>query len=320
MDIAINVSGGVGKHLSLISVLPELKEKYDHIYIRTAYDDIFRCCPDVDYVYRVEEAQAFFFDNRDAKIVIDNMYTTDEFIKKQDCYANAWRRMLGLPLHKDCKAGSDTTIHLDVASAFPQLAQMLPAIEGDFIIVQFWGGQSPLQQVPADKDGKPDWSKVPYDYEHEPLKRHYPIEKAQQFVDLFRAAHPDVKIIQYSLPNEPALNGCERYLLPYLAYYMLAQSPSCKGTVSIDSSLQHLVAGVTKSVVLWAHSLPESFGYKYNHNIIQKCNRERILYFTELGPSDARVDYIKPENFLKEVNDYLFPVGENADDTGADQK
>ena len=51
--------------------------------------------------------------------------------------------------------------------------------------MQFEGGQSPLVQVPVKEDGTRDWSKVPTNYENEPLKRHYPFEKAQEFIKLF---------------------------------------------------------------------------------------------------------------------------------------
>ena len=190
----------------------------------------------------------------------------------------------------------------------------------DFVIMQFSGGQSPLVNVPigerkkedGTKEQFQDWSKVPYNYENEPLKRHYPIDLAKKFVELFQAAHPKTAVILYQLPNEPySFNNTFRFVLPYLTYYELAKLPECTGTVSIDSSLHHIIAGVTKSVVIWAHSLPLSFGYEYNKNVIQDCRRDDILYFSALGPSGAAVKYIKPEYLLKEVDDYLFNVKES---------
>lgn len=32
-----------------------------------------------------------------------------------------------------------------------------------------------------------------------------------------------------------------------------------------------------------------------NQNVIQKCRRDDILYFTQLGASGAKIDYIEPE-------------------------
>ena len=185
----------------------------------------------------------------------------------------------------------------------------------DFVIMQFSGGQSPLVNVPVetrkDKDGKDvqvqAWDKVPYNYQDEPLKRHYPIELAKEFVEKFQKAHPKTAVVLYQLPNEPYnFANTFRFILPYVVYYDMVKLPECVGTVSIDSSLQHLVAGVTRSVVIWAHSKPENFGYSYNKNIEQKCRTDDLLYFSALGPSGAKVSYISPDDLLKEVDGYLF--------------
>ena len=85
----------------------------------------------------------------------------------------------------------------------------------------------------------------------------------------------------------------------------MAKLEECKGILCIDSSLHHLVAGLNKTVVLWGHSLPTSFGYEYDKNIIQNCNREDILYFSALGASGARIDYIDPNELVKEFLDYI---------------
>lgn len=163
----------------------------------------------------------------------------------------------------------------------------------------------------VNEKGEPDWSKVPYNYDNEPLKRHYPIDLVNQFISLFRAAHPETAIILYQLPNEPAPDGVFRFTIPYLAYHVLARKDECVGVVTIDSSLQHLVAGLTKTLVIWGHSLPLSFGYDYNKNILQDCRRDDILYFSALGPSGAAIRYIKPDALLKEVDSYLFGKEEN---------
>ena len=129
------------------------------------------------------------------------------------------------------------------------------------------------------------------------------------FCDLFSQKHPKTAILLYQLPNEPKPENNQAVftsLIPYLSYYELAKAPNCRGTVSIDSSLQHLVAGLTKSIVIWGHSLPNSFSYDYDVHIIQPCRRDDILYFSALGPSGARIDYIKPDELLRIVNKELF--------------
>lgn len=309
-NLYINVSGGLGYNIALTHVLPEVKEHYNKVFILSPYTDVFECCPSVDGVYKPEEIRSFIFDAKadDGVIIMHRLYDMDRFIKKELSYSDAWRILLGLP-EKGDKDGTDLKANFDT-SKFPQISQnvgqALSYLKGKFIIVQFWGGQSPLVQVPVNEQGQADWSKVPYGYDNEPLKRHYPVEKATAFVKAFKKSHPDVDVVMYSLPNEPGIEGTLKFQIPYLCYYELAKNENCVGIVSIDSSLPHLTAGIKPTVVIWGHSTPQSFGYNYNHNILQKCNREDILYFSALGPSANRIDYIEPKELLKEVDGFLF--------------
>ena len=151
-----------------------------------------------------------------------------------------------------------------------------------------------------------DWGKVPYNGDNEPLQRHIPIDIAGKFIKLFREKHPKTAVILFQLPNEPGWEGCFKFTVPYLAYYELAKLPECVGFVSIDSSLHHLLAGITKGVVVWGHSLPEAFGYDYQKNIIQECRRDDIIYMSLLGPCANKIKYIKPEKLMEETESYLF--------------
>lgn len=314
-NLYINSQGGLGFNIALASVAKELKQKYEKICVLSAYYDVFESCKAIDYVYKGHEIRDFIFDAKhdDARLICERMYDTEDFIYKKLSYADAWRKACGLPI-KGNKNGSDTVSELYPLKKYPAIETFITKVMkqvkdehyDNFVIMQFEGGQSPLVEVPRDAQGVPDWTKVPTNYENEPLKRHYPFEKAQEFIKLFQAEHPKTAIIMYQLPNEHKYEKTICMEMPYLCFYELAKKPECIGTVSIDSSLQHLVAGVTKSVVLWGHSLPNSFGYEYNKNILQNCNRDDILYFSALGPSGARIDYIKPEELLKQVNDHLF--------------
>ena len=312
-EFYIDVKGGLGYNLSLARVLAEVKCDDYKFYVRSPYYDVFTACSTVDGIYKPEEIRDFIFDAKakNATIVEHRLYDMSDFIYKKLNYRDAWLQLLGITPEKNKLVSVD---FLDkVLQAYPNLESNIKTIkdklgDSDFIITQFCGGQSPLD---APKDG--NWKNKPYDYEHEPLKRHYPTELAQKFVDLHKKAHPDCKIVQYTLPNEPHLQGCETFLIPYLAYYILAKDPHCKGFVSIDSSLQHLITGLTKGVVIWGHSCNDiadecvlPFGYSCNTNIIQPCRRDDILFFTELGASGAHIDYIKPEELMKTVEEKLW--------------
>jgi len=314
-NIYINSQGGLGFNLALSHITKELKKNYDKVCILSPYYDVFESCPYVDYVYKPNEIRDFIFDAKhdDAKLICERMYDMEDFIYKKLSYADAWRKAAGLTIHNN-KDGSDTKAELYPLKKYPNLMSGIETILNeiksnnykDFVIMQFEGGQSPLIDLPVGQDGKPNWAAVPTNYDNEPLKRHYPFEKAQEFINLFHNEHPETAIILYQLPNEHKFENTLQFERPYLTYYELVRNELCRGTVSIDSSLQHLVAGVNKSLVLWGHSLPQSFGYEYNKNVIQRCNRDDILYFSQLGPSGARIDYITPEELLKVTDDYLY--------------
>lgn len=318
----VNCQGGEGLNIGLASFISYIKTKGDdngnkdyQFFVCSPYFDIFEACPYVSGVYKPHEIRDFIFDakDNDGELVLHRLYDLDGFVKKQLNYSQAWAYLMNIPF-TDTEKGTKVKSILDPYAKYPGLKKQVEDILNlikqngfdDFVIAQWTGGQSALTQVPVGQDGKPDWSKVPYDYVNEPLRRRYPVEKAQKFIDLFAKKHPKTAIVLYQLPNEPAPDApyVVKATVPYLAYYELAKD--AKGIVAIDSSLQHMVAGVAKSVVIWAHSKPEAFGYSYNKNIEQKCRTDDLLYFSALGPSGARVEYLEPEELLKEVDNYIF--------------
>ena len=283
------------------------------------YSDLFQCCNGVSNVYTPNQAREFLFDAKaeNAEIVTTRLYDISDFIYKRMNYKQAWLHLLGIKYDKKTQP-SDLTTKLDPVSKFPtienQVNEMEKAIKEngfeDFVIMQFAGGQSPLVQVPVGKDEKgnqfPDWSKVPYNGDNEPLQRHYPSDMANKFIQLFKQEHPKTAVVMFQLPNEPRYDGTFVFTVPYLAYYELAKSSNCLGIVAIDSCLHHLVAGVTNAVVIWGHSEPNAFGYIFQKNIIQDCRRDDIIYMSMLGPCANKIKYIKPEALLKEVDNELF--------------
>ncbi len=317
----IDVKMGTGGNIALCHVLNYLKDHYQDDFefnVVSPYHDLFQACPAVTHTYTPQQYRDFVFDAKanDGEIIEHRLYDMSDFIFKKLNYTQAWLQLMNIPREywPEIDEGAESTpttvvSKFDVYKAFPALKPMVDAIlkkHKKFIIVQFEGGCSPLIQVPLGQNGQPDWSRVPKNYGTEPLARIYPEDKAQEFINLFKQDHPDVDIINFALPNERNYTGTVKYTVPYLVYYMLASSDKCLGTVSIDSCLQHLVAGKTKSVVMWHHTLPENFGYLYNKNLKAKCRRDDILYFTPLGPSGAAVDYITPTDLEIEVNNCLF--------------
>lgn len=331
----INVTGGTGYNIALASFISYIKENGDdngnkdyEFYVCSPYYDTFESCPYVTGVYKPNELRDMIYDceANEGTLVLHRLYDMDEFVKKQITYAEAWAKLMNIPFTDD-KTGSKVKAVFEPYKVYPILKKHIEDIKKlvkdngfkDYAIMQFCGSQSPLVQVPSEigKDGKPtgkpDWSKVPYNYANEPLKRIYPIDKAQKFIELYHEVNPKTAIIMYQLPNEPSPNAdyIIKATIPYMSYYELAKG--AKEVVCIDSSLQHLVAGVAPTTVIWGHSSNDSnkskeqtyfpFGYSYNKNVIQSCRRKDILFFTALGPSGAKIKYIEPEELLKVVKD-----------------
>lgn len=318
----INVSGGTGLNFGLSSFISYIKENGDDsgnrdydFYVCSPYYDIFMSNDSVAGVYKPNELKDFIFDAKaaGAELILHRLYDMSDFVYKKINYSEAWARLMNIPF-TDTKGGTKVTSHLNVFKAYPQLADMIADYKKailekgykNYAIMQFTGGQSPLVQVPAkEENGRqvPDWSRVPYDYQNEPLKRHYPMDRAQEFVNLYHKKNPDTAIVMFQLPNEPSPQGdfIFRSVMPYLAYYEMAKE--AKEIVSIDSSLQHMTAGICKATVIWGHSKPDHFGYSYNKNIEQSCRTDDLLYFTALGPSGARINYIQPEELMKKINE-----------------
>lgn len=319
--IYIQAQGGLGCQISYASFISYVKRTFPgeyEFYVCSAYYDVFEACKDVNGVYKPNELKDLILDchSNGGELYIQRMYDLQGFIFKELNYQTALAKMLNIELQdQDSKCMNMFPI-LEPFKKYPNLKQMADGLLNlikekgfeDYCIMQFTGGQSPLVQVPPKKDAngnplpEPDWNAVRYDYDNEPLKRHYPTEKAQKFVELYHEKFPKRAIILYQLPNEPGPDGdyIFRATVPYLTYYELAKD--AKDVVCIDSSLQHLVSNPERPInVIWGHSLPEHFGYEYNNNIIQQCRRDDLFYFTALGPCGAKVNYIEPEQLIEEI-------------------
>ena len=294
-DLLFSTNGGLGYCLALSQVLSEAAEKYEHIYAISPYTDVFKSSPYVTNTYSVDVAKAAFedIDMDNTYIATGRVYDDSDFIKKKLNYCNAFRRWLNLEEKPD-EVLSHLKIDLDPSSnqitvnCYNQIMEDIKKKGySDFVLMQFYGGQSPIGFN----------NNSVYDYESQGLKRAY--TKGQELIDLYKAQHPTTAVIMYQLPNEPRYKGTEVYTAPYMTYNLLAKDPMCSEIICIDSSLQHLTAGIKPATVIWAHTVPECFGYEYNKNVVQKCKRDGIIYFNLLGKAANRVEETPPNEILK---------------------
>lgn len=299
----ISVEGGLGKNVMLTALIPELKKKYEEIYVISPYHDVFMSCPDVDGAFPFGQGSLYqeLVLDPDCDVLWKEPYSNGKFIKKQVHLFDAWAQEFGIKL---TKPAMDYTPNLDgIAEEFPALKQAADKIaqeSGKFILVQFCGGQSPLGPQ-QDAQGNP----IPYNDRQEVIKRNY--YKGQKLINLLQEKYPDAKIIHYALPNEPSYEGAQKVQVPYLTFRLLAEKAF--KVVCTDSSLQHLATGACDDVtVIWGETQPEHFGYNSNHNLKPKKVYNSQPYFKAMGNSPAIVKFPTPEEIVTEVTSHDGPV------------
>lgn len=292
----VTVEGGLGKNVMFTALIPELKKKYEEVYIVSPYFDVFKSCSGVTDAFPFGQGTLYqeLVLDPDMDVLWKEPYSNQRFIKKECHLFEAWAEELGIKLEKP---GVEYVPKLDrIAEEFPaikQLADEQAGKLGKFIIVQFCGGQSPLGPQ-QDQNG----NAIPYNDHQEPIKRNY--YKGQALINLLKEEYPDCKIVHFALPNEPAYEGAEKLTVPYLTYTLLAEKAEM--IVCTDSSLQHLSTGHCKNItVLWGETRPEHFGYKCNRNIAATHVLNSQPYFKPLGVSPSVVRFPEPEEIIKQI-------------------
>lgn len=292
----ISVEGGLGKNVMFTAILPELKKKYDEIYIVSPYFDVFKSCSLVTDAFPHGQGglyQELVLDP-ECDVLWKEPYSNQKFIKKECHLFEAWAEELGISL---TKPGNEYEPILDkIGEEFPQveeLAKQKAEELGEFILVQFCGGQSPLSPQ-VQPDGKP----IVYNDHAEAIKRNY--YKGQKLIDELIKENPNCKIVHFALPNEPSYKNAIKLEVPYLTYPLLAEK--AKMIVCTDSSLQHLTTGKNKNVtVIWGETRPEHFGYSCNTNICAKNVINSQPYFKPLGISPSIVKMPEPAEIIETI-------------------
>lgn len=294
MRCLVNVEGGLGKHVMFTALTPILKEFYEEVYVVSAYYDVMQACSYVD------QAFAFGMPNLYQDIVLDEdveilwvePYNHSGFIKKKCHLFDAWLDVMHITKATD---NLDNRPIIDrVYDVFPQLRQEVEAqlnkMNNDFIVVQFCGGQSPLD---------PNMCKNQYNPTMEPLKRNY--HQGQELINLLHEAYPSSTILHYALANEPAYQNSTKIEMTYLAWHEMVKN--AKKVVVTDSSMQHIAtsAQAPDITVIWGETRPEHFGYASNKNICAQHVKNTQPYFKPLGASPAIVKFPTPKEIMEVV-------------------
>jgi ADP-heptose:LPS heptosyltransferase len=273
MNIYI-IEGGVGRHIFFSALIPKLSEKDGKIITMSSYTDIFEGHPLVErslgrgtpYMWKdlikKEENNVYFADP----------YFNSDFIKGKIHVIEAWCRELNIKYSDTMKP------EIHIPKRFEDDAKKFKQEQGDFIIVQFSSGQSPLN---------PDTSKP---FQWEGFERNYSLEKSQELINKLGIQYPNLKIILFALPNEFTyqLQGKNlfKFNMPYLAYAGLLKES--KGFIGVNSCLMHFAGALgIKGIGLWGGSSPDQWGYKIHTNIHGECSKNDLYctrpYLRDLG-------------------------------------
>lgn len=297
MKCLINVDGGMGKNVMLTALMPILKRKYDDIYVISPYFDIFKACSYVTDAFPPGQGSLYeeLVLDDDCEVLWKEPYSNSRFIKKQCHLFDAWLEEFGI---------EDTTSELTplidhIREEFPQVAMTadhyLKEFGEKFIIVQFCGGHSPLEDQ-KDQEGNP----IQHNEHQEFIKRNY--FKGQELINALKEKYPDTTIVHYALPTETTYENCTKIEVPYLTYRLLAERAF--KVVCTDSSLQHLSTGACSDVtVIWGETRPEHFGYECNKNICAKNVKNCQPYFKPLGVSPSIVKMPSVEEVMAKVEE-----------------
>ena len=296
----INVEGGLGKNVMLTGILREFKEQkgYDEVYVISPYHDVFKSCSDVTDAFPPMQGtlyQELVLDD-DCDVYWKEPYSNQRFIKKQCHLFEAWAEEFGFELYHP---GNEYHPVLDkLSEEYPKVKQMadhyIKEWKENFCIVQFNGGQSPLNPM-KDQSGNP----VVYNEQQEAIKRNY--FKGERIVRMLKEKYgQDCTIVHFALPNEPTIEGTVKIQAPYLTYHLLAAA--AKAIVCTDSSLQHLSTGVNDNItVIWGETRPEHFGYACNTNVCAQHVLNSQPYFKPLGISPSIVHMPEPEVVMETI-------------------
>ena len=245
------IEGGLGKQVAFTAIIDALvKKDKEKIQVHSPYVDIFG--GNVNVKYALDASSILYQDKRilDSQNICYCEPYKANFIKGEQHIIQSYCKLFGVKYDEKMRPEMFTDHYKDPAKKVVG--------DDDFIVVQFTGGQAPAGFDPQNNyfgGGDPT--------------RNYNQFLAQKAIDLIKEKHEDLKIINFSLPNEPAYKKTERPdTIPFAQWHEILKLPNCKGFISVDSCLNHFARSAgRRGVVIWGGTRWIQFGYKQNINI-----------------------------------------------------
>jgi hypothetical protein len=298
-NLYIQINGGVGKHISFTSFLPILKNKYENIYISSIYGDIFKGNPYVNEV-NPKIDKTFYKNiilNDNTKIVLTDPYDYESFLKKKIHVLQAWGDLCEIQV--DNPMNLKTELYMVENEKFivdKIINELRKRTKDKFIMIQLNGGQSPHS---FDMDNQKEFT-----FYNEDSKRFYPFDYYIELIKKLKENYPEYTIVRYGLINEQIPHEISNNILTiqpailYKNYYWISQY--AKHVICIDSSLQHMTAGIKPSTVIWGNTKPEHFGYNIHKNL-QEYNENTMSYCRTLGENNPNIKFPFPDKVMENL-------------------
>jgi len=250
------VKGGLGKHIVFSSLLNAIVKKYGMINIISPYPEVFTGSKNIQYNIFLDDYEG---NKKEYGKIISKIYSYDpydhEFAFDDKHILDSW--IEAFELDKSLVSTPIVNIPKDVENTTKEFIKN--ETTGKLILVQFSGGQSPLNYSDKSVYKRTDMT----------IQRNYPFQMAQILVNKIKKEFPEHTIINVSLPNEYQLEGTIRIPMNFRSHFISTRIADA--VICIDSMLQHISATTdTPTIVLWnskSFTPKHKFGWKKNIDI-----------------------------------------------------
>jgi len=244
------IEGGIGKQVAFTAIIDALvKKDKDKIQVHSPYVDIFGGNTNIKFALdanTIHQSDKRIIESQN--ICYCEPYKSN-YLKGELHIIQSYCKLFGVKYDEKMRPRMYTDHYKEGAKKI--------AGEGNFIVVQFSGGQAPAgfnaQNAYVSND---------------PSRNYHPF-LAQKVINILKENYKDLTILNFSLPNEPNYEQTIKPdLMPFAQWHEILKLPNCKGFISTDSCLNHFSRSAgRKGVVIWGGTRWIQLGYKQNRNI-----------------------------------------------------
>lgn len=286
------VEGGIGKQVAFTAIINKLRQRdKSKIRVYSPYYPCFMNNPDVDLV--LDSNSLSSHDPRileSDNIIYFEPYKTN-FSKGDMHLIQSFCELTGVEYSKSMRPKIYTSSLKEEVAKWKEKNNIKK-----FILLQFTGGQSPL-------NNSSEYVSMNFD-------KNYPMYFANYITETLKKKHPDIALLDCTLPNEPSPVESIKCDIAWPAVHELMKE--AEGWIGIDSCVNHFSASTgIPGVVVWGNTRWTQFGYTHNKNLTFHQKKE-YNDSTKTDILDPRNIMVAPELVLEVFEKYVMnkPVEE----------